>query len=102
MKAVFRDSVLLNGTINGARYLRENPSEPYVTIPPAYMITDEIGAMWSFGTEYELGRDGQFEFNVIRNDVDTGETASRIEYRGGKVRIFGRDGWRIWSGRTFI
>jgi hypothetical protein len=101
MKSVFRDSVLLTGTVNGARYERENRSENYVEIPPAFVITDETGAMWSFGTEYTL-HNGEFEFNVIRNDVDTGEVAKRIVYRQGKVRIFGRDGWRQWTGKSFV
>lgn len=101
MKTVFRDSVLLSGTVNGARYQREGRSERDVEIPPAYLITDETGAMWSFGTEYAL-HNGQFEFNVIRNDIDTGEVANKIVYRGGAVTIFGRDGWRRWNGRTFI
>jgi hypothetical protein len=93
---------LLTGTVNGLRYERENRSEEYVEIPPAYLITDERGGMWTFGTEYCAGRDGHFEFSVMRNDVDTGETASRIVYRGGRVRIFGREGWRTWNGKTFI
>jgi hypothetical protein len=97
----FKDSILLTGAINGTRYERENPSESYVEIPPAYVITDERGGMWSFGTEYVL-HDGEFEFNVIRNDVDTGETAKRIVYLRGRVRIFGRDGWRVWTGRSFV
>ena len=101
MKAIFHDSRLLTGTINGARYVRENRTERDVEIPPAFMITDETGAMWSFGTEYAL-HNGHYEFNVIRNDVDTGEVASKIVYRGGVVTIFGRDGWRRWSGRSFI
>jgi hypothetical protein len=96
------DSVLLTGTVNGARYERENCSEEYVEIPPAYLITDETGAMWSFGTEYATGRDRHFEFNVLRNDVDTGEMASRITYRSGKVRIFGSAGWRTWTGKYFL
>jgi len=96
-----RDSDLLVGRINGARYVRENRTELDVEIPPAFMITDETGGMWSFGTEYEL-HNGQFEFNVIRNDVDTGEMASKIVYSRGVVTIFGRDGRRRWSGRAFI
>ena len=105
MKTVFRDSVLLTGTINGARYVRENRSESYVEIPPAHLITDERGGMWTLGTEYILHpgpNGGQFEWNVLRNDVDTGEMASRIVYRGGRVTIHGRDGRRVWNGRTFI
>ena len=102
MTMTFRDSVLLSGTVNGARYERENRSEEYVEIPPAYMITDETGAMWSFGTEYATGRDGHFEFNVLRNDVDTGEVASKITYRQRRVVIHGSAGRRVWTGKCFI
>jgi hypothetical protein len=97
----FRDSILLTGTVNGARYQRENRSERDVEIPPAYLITDDVGAMWSFGTNYAI-HNGEFEFNVIRNDVDTGETAKRIVYRGGVVTIYGSAGRRRWTGRSFI
>jgi hypothetical protein len=99
--AALRDSEKLIGTIQGARYERENRSESYVTIPPAFLITDERGGMWTFGGEYEI-HGGWYYFSVVRNDVDTGENASRIEYRGGKVRIWTRAGWKVWSGRSFI
>ena len=101
MKTIFHDSRLLTGTLNGLRYERENRSERDVEIPPAYLITDETGAMWSFGNEYVM-HNGQFEFNVIRNDVDTGEMASKIVYRKGVVTLFGQTGMRRWNGRTFI
>jgi hypothetical protein len=98
---MFRDSALLTGTVNGARYERENRSENYVEIPPALLITDERGGMWTLGTEYVV-HNGEFEFNVLRNDVDTGETAKRIVCRRGKVAIFGQNGWRIWNGKSFV
>jgi hypothetical protein len=102
MKTALRDSFLLTGTINGARYERENRSEAYVTIPPAFMITDERGGMWTFGTEYEI-RNGLMEFNVLRNDVDVGEMASRIEYKAKVVTIYGYGyGRKRWTGRAFI
>jgi hypothetical protein len=96
-----RDSALLTGTANGARYFREARSERDVEIPPAHLITDERGGMWTLGPEYTL-HDGQFEFSVLRNDVDTGEMAAKIVYRGGVVTIYGRDGRRRWTGRAFI
>src|ERR1700726_545953 len=102
MRTIFRDSQLLAGTIDGLRYERENRSERDVEVPPAYLITDERGGMWTFGPEYVLGPNGHFEFNVLRNDIDTGEMASKIVYRKGVVTIFGRDGWRRWNGQTFI
>lgn len=96
-----RDSELLIGRINGLRYEREERSQPDVEIPPAQLITDELGGMWTLGTEYEV-RDGNFEFNVLRNDVDTGEMAAKIVYRQGRVWLYGRDGRRWWTGRGFI
>ena len=81
--------------------MRENRSERDVEIPPAFVITDERGGMWSLGTEY-VNHGGQLEFNVIRNDVDMGEMASKIVYRGGIVTIYGSAGRRRWNGRAFI
>jgi hypothetical protein len=34
---------------------------------------------------------------VLRNDVDTGEYAERIEYRNGVLRLFGKDRVRTFS-----
>lgn len=95
------DKDILSGRLNGLRYERENRSERDVEIPPAFLITDADGAIWSFGAEYVIHA-GQFEFNVIRNDSDTGEMASKIVYRGGVVTIYGKDGRRRWTGKTFI
>lgn len=94
--------LLLTGTLDGILYSRENPSEPYVEIPPARVITDTSGAMWSFGQSYVKLDNGYYEFNVIRNDRDLDEYAQKIVYQKGRVRIFGKDGWRVWNGRTFI
>lgn len=102
------DPHMLTGFVqqNGelVRYERENKTESYVVIPPAFIITDSDGACWTFGTEYTPPHDGDFEWNVLRNGRDTGETAKRIEYRVGKVRIFGHYGWKSWSrsGKCFI
>jgi hypothetical protein len=96
---------LLIGTVNGARYERHNRSENYVEIPPALLITDERGGMWTLGTEYvhHFGPNGgEFEWSVLRNDMDTGEMASRIVYRGGRVTIYGRNGQRSWNGHAFV
>jgi hypothetical protein len=87
---------LLVGRANGARYERENPSERDVQIPPAYMITDTDGAVWTFGSEYVV-HNGEYEFNVLRNDVDTNETAKRIVYQGGVVTIYGSYGRKRFS-----
>lgn len=77
-------------------------TEPYVAIPPALVIRDGEGALWTLGFDQGEWRTGEFEYDVVRNGAKTGEHACRIEYRGGKVRIFGAAGWRTWSGRTFI
>lgn len=99
---MIKDSVLLVGTVGGARHERVNPSEAYVEIPPARLITDATGAMWSFGTSYKFDRDGHYQFNVVRNDRDLDEYAQKIVYQRGKVRIFGNGQWRVWNGRAFI
>lgn len=90
------DPQLLVGRINGVRYERENKSESYVEIPPAFIITDSDGAAWTFGTNYAQ-HNGEYEFNVMRNDVDTGEVAKRIVYQKGVVKIFGHYGWKSFS-----
>lgn len=96
------DKHILAGTINGVRYERENCSERDVEIPPAFLITDEAGGMWTFGNEYVEPVGGVFEFSVKRNDIDTGETAYKIAYRRGIVTIYSRNGRKRWSGRSFI
>ena len=87
------DRHLLIGRANGYLFRREDKTESYVVIPPAHLITDSDGAMWTFGFKYN----GHGEINVLRNDIDTGEFAERIEYRRGQVRIFGKAGWRTFS-----
>lgn len=82
-------------------------TESYVSSPPALIIVDECGAVWTLGLvmppiEERWGPNGEFCFNVQRNAVDVGEFASRIERRSGKIRIFTRNGWKRWSGRSFI
>lgn len=90
------DDGLLVGRINGVRYERVDKSESYVEIPPAFIITDSDGAAWTFGTQY-AEHNGEYEFNVLRDDVDTGEVAKRIVYRKGVVNIFGHYGWKAFS-----
>lgn len=93
---MFRDSVLLEGRALSVRFARENKTDSYVEIPPAFLITDSDGAAWTFGSQY-VEHNGEFEFNVLRNDVDTGELACRIVYQRGIVKIFGAAGWRTFS-----
>ena len=78
-------------------------TENYVSSPPALLIVDETGAVWTLGMQmerYDTPR-GEYSFPVLRNAVATGEWASRIERRGGKIRVFTRDGWKQWTGKTF-
>lgn len=90
------DKDLLTGIIGGARYERQNKTETDVEIPPAFIITDSDGAAWTFGPQYTI-HNGEYEFSVMRNDVDTGEVAKRILYKKGVVCIFGSYGWKRFS-----
>lgn len=77
-------------------------TENYVSSPPALTITDERGDLWCLGfTPGEAPR-GEFAYDVLRNGVQTGEVASRIERRGGRVRIFTATGWKRWTGASFV
>ncbi len=87
------DKHMLAGVVHGNRYERENRSESYVTIPPAFLITDSDGAMWTFRLWNIPSTRGNLEFSVMRNDVDTEEVAKRIGiFEGSWVRIFGHYG----------
>jgi hypothetical protein len=77
-------------------------TENYVSVPPALIIMDERGSVWTLGFARENGPRGEYAFDVLKDGMSTGEWASRIERRGGKVRIFGRDGWKVWTGKFFI
>lgn len=97
------DPHILTGTAGGLRHERVNPTEAYVEVPPAFLITDSDGACWTFGGAYEVHK-GEFEFAVLRNDVDTDEVAKRIVYQGGRVWIYGHYGRKHFSRsrRMFI
>jgi hypothetical protein len=88
------------GTLNGYKYRRVNKSENYVRIPPALMITDDRGDVWSIGNEY-VQNGWRLFWNVLRNDKDTGEMAEYVEFNKGRVRIFSPSGPKIWNGRSF-
>ena len=80
-------------------------TEEYVSSPPALIILDECGDVWTLGMwvgRRDNAPDGEYAFNVLRNGIATGDFASRIERRQGKVRIFTRDGWKRWSGQSFV
>jgi hypothetical protein len=80
-------------------------TENYVSIPPALTITDETGAVWTIGFQtphQDRWPNGEYAFDVLRSGVFVGEYASRIERRGGRIRIFTRDGWKWWRGNSFV
>src|SRR3990167_5811904 len=86
-------------------------TESYVSSPPAAVIIDDAGDVWTLGltmrrqqsTTGGIAPNGEYAFNVLRNGINIGEFASRIEYRAGRLRIFTSDGWKHWNGRgTFI
>lgn len=80
-------------------------TEAYVSSPPAARITDEANNVFTLGYAYQVQRDaprGEFAFNVLLNGCETGEFASRIERRNGKVRIFTRQGFKTWNGKSFF
>jgi hypothetical protein len=84
---------------------QQHVTESYVSVPPALTITDNRGDVWTFGflrAEPEQSPQGEFAFDVLCNGKPTGEIASRIERRGGKVRVFTRHGWRVWNGSFFF
>jgi hypothetical protein len=101
MRAVLRDSELLLGRAEGSRYFREDATDAYVESPPAYIITESNGATWILGQHYQE-HNGIYEWGVMRNDVFTGQYAQKIVYQRNKVRIWGRDGWRVWTGKFFV
>lgn len=84
-------------------------TEDYVSSPPALVIVDEGNNVWTLGMQmYRPGENiartprGEFAFDVLRNGQRTGEIASRIERRAGKIRIFTVTGWKTWTGKSFF
>lgn len=79
-------------------------TEPYVCIPPALWIRDNEDALWTLGFDYDERewRGGQYEYDIVRNGEKTGDFGRTIEFRRGKVIIWGADGRRVWNGRAFV
>lgn len=77
-------------------------TEAYVSSPPALIIFDETGAVWTLDNDIQAGPIGEYAFSVLRNGCRVGEIASRIERRSGKIRIFTLSGWKRWTGKSFI
>lgn len=79
---------------------QQHETESYVSVPPALTITDETGAIWTLGFRVGAAPRGEFAFNVLRNGIETGEIASRIERRSGRIRVFTARGW-TWMPQTW-
>lgn len=77
-------------------------TENYVSTPPALVVIEGNGTVWTLGFTQVMGPRGEYAFEVLRNGLPTGEWASRIERRMGKVRIFTENGFKLWNGRSFI
>lgn len=77
-------------------------TEQYVSSPPALIIVDERGDVWTLGMKIGEGPRGEYAFPVLRNSAYAGIFASRIERRGGGIRAFTSDGWKRWGGRSFL
>lgn len=94
----------------GAQFITEN----YVSSPPAAWIVDSAGNVFELGPHryvdpnadfrqrYDTDPRGEFAFNVLVNGQNSGEFASRIERRDGRVRIYTRGGWKVWNGKSFF
>ena len=78
-------------------------TENYVSSPPALIITDDEGNVWTLGVgKVPDAPRGEFAFDILRNGIPTGESGSRIERRAGRIRAFTPSGWKRWTGSTFI
>ncbi len=79
-------------------------TENYVSSPPALVIVDEANNVFTLGfAQKEIrGVRGEYVFPVLLNAMPTGEWASRIERRNGKIRIFTDAGFKRWNGRNFF
>lgn len=81
-------------------------TENYVSSPPALVIVDEANNVFTLGFQQLAGPRGEYGFPVLVNGMPSGEVASRIERRGGKIRIYTTIGvsgfYKTWNGRTFF
>jgi hypothetical protein len=96
--AVFRDN-LLEGYHRGVKYLREDKTQPYVSVPPALILTDSNGATWTLGSDH-VDKGWRYYWGIMRNDVHTGEHAERLEYKNGKIRAWTPLGPKVWVERS--
>jgi hypothetical protein len=77
-------------------------TENYVSTPPALLVLEADGTVWTLGFNMICGPRGEYAFDVLRNGQFTGEYASRIERRAGRIRIFTVDGFKTWNGNRFF
>lgn len=77
-------------------------TDNYVSSPPALWIVEEDGSCWTLGFNKGEAPSGEFAFNVLRDGVSTGEWASRLERRNGRIRCFTKDGWKVWNGHSWF
>jgi hypothetical protein len=77
-------------------------TENYVSTPPALLVLEGDGTVWTLGFNQVFGPRGEYAFDVLRNGQPTGEYASRIERRAGRIRIFTVEGFKTWNGSQFI
>jgi hypothetical protein len=80
-------------------------TQEYVSSPPALTLIDERGDLWCLGfTAAPHGKvpGGEFAYSVLKNGTETGEFASRIERRRGRIRIFTAEGWKRWTSVSFV
>lgn len=91
------------GKLRGITFRRNVQTEPYVTVPPALLITDRRGDTWTLGNEW-VQHGWRICFTVLRNDQFMGEHADRMEYRNGRLKVFGWYGSKVWDDnrRAFI
>jgi hypothetical protein len=88
-------------------------TESYVTCPPALMAVDAVGNIWTLGVQEKMQYferrvnldPAGWEFDVRVNDVWTGEWASKITCKQGRIEIFGDYGksrHKRWTGTQFV
>lgn len=78
-------------------------TESYVSSPPALTVTDERGDVWCLAPwDKGIISRGEFAYDVLRNGNPVGESANRIERRNNRIYIFGPEGRKVWTGRSFI
>lgn len=83
-------------------------TDGYVTVPPALTIRvqkkDGTHDVWTLGFDYDERewRTGKWEYDIVLNGNKTGEFGRVIQWQGNKLKIWGADGWRTWTGRQFV